>query len=79
VEDCISVIEQIIGDDIMDCREMMMEMFKIIDQIGSEENLTYLLKLGAGICIKKKNLEAIEKQLKLSYIESTLKKVFIEY
>jgi hypothetical protein len=69
VEDCISVIEQIIGDDIMDCQEMMIEMFNIIDQIGNEENLTYLSRLGAEICIKKKNLDAMKEQLKLSYIE----------
>jgi hypothetical protein len=47
----------------------MIEMFNIIDQIGNEENLTYLSRLGAEICIKKKNLDAMKEQLKLSYIE----------
>jgi hypothetical protein len=56
MENYMQVIEQIISHDVIDYNEVLIEMFNMIDQIGNEENLSCLSKLGAEICIKKKNV-----------------------
>lgn len=61
---CIPLIEQIMHDEILNCQELTIQIFHIIDQIGNEENLLCLSKLVAEACVKEKCLSLVEEQIK---------------
>jgi hypothetical protein len=76
MENCSTLITQLLDNNIVDCQQIIAEIHNVIDNLENEANQIYLAQLLANDCVKKSDLSWLEKVVKEPH-SSIVKKKFL--
>jgi len=75
----LSLLKQLILEEMIEFQEIIVQIFNIIDQVQGDQHVISLSKIVAEVCLKKRNLCPIQKQLELCKDQMDfLKKNFVK-